>query len=334
MALLDLGRGGERLVEVAALDQAGDGVVVQRAALGLPVRLVRAADLGALVPVQAEPAQRVQQRVVGLGGVAGGVGVLDPEHERAADVAGVGPVEQRGADQADVRACRWGSGRSGPGRRARRTSRPGPSWAGLRTRFTRALPSRSRGRGCAARRCPRSRPRPPGRRGIGPTPAGVPVRMTSPGSSVKASLTVLTRVTTSWISCEVRPSWTRPAVQARADGQVVDGELVGGDQPRAERAEGVEALGAGPLQVALLQVAGGDVVGHGVAEHHLGHALRRDVLAQPADDDGELALVVDVGALPRQHDRVAGPTTEVLGLRNIAGSVGAAPPPISATWSA
>ena len=37
------------------------------------------------------------------GGVAGGVGVLDAEDERAAGVLGVRPVEQRGANHADVR---------------------------------------------------------------------------------------------------------------------------------------------------------------------------------------------------------------------------------------
>ena len=36
------------------------------------------------------------------------------------------------------------------------------------------------------------------------------------------------------------------------------------------------------------------------------HALERDVLADPADHDGQLALVVHVLRLARQHDRVAG----------------------------
>ena len=101
---LDLLGRGERLVGVAGVEQSwATDVAVDVAALGLPVGLVRAADLRALVPVQAQPAQRVEQRVVALLAVPRGVGVLDPEDERAAGVPGVGPVEQGGADQADVR---------------------------------------------------------------------------------------------------------------------------------------------------------------------------------------------------------------------------------------
>ena len=47
----------------------------------------------ALVPVQAEPAQAVEDRVHRLVGRALEVGVLDAQHERAAVPARVGPVE-------------------------------------------------------------------------------------------------------------------------------------------------------------------------------------------------------------------------------------------------
>ena len=43
---------------------------------------------------------------------------------------------------------------------------------------------------------------------IGPTPAGVPVSRTSPGSSVIADDTNATSAGTSWIICDVRPSCT------------------------------------------------------------------------------------------------------------------------------
>src|SRR5204862_6940846 len=62
---------------------------------------------------------------------------------------------------------------------------------------------------------------------------------------------------------------------------------------RAERAEGVEALGARELLVFFLQVARGDVVGAGVAED-------RPLLA---DDDGQLAFVIDALRLRRADDR-------------------------------
>ena len=95
------------------------------------------------------------------------------------------------------------------------------------------------------------------------------------------------------------------AVEARDD-PLAGGVEVGLD-PRAERAEGVEALGARPLAVAALQVAGRDVVGDGVAEDDGQGVLGLDVLAEPADDDGELALVADLRGLRRHDDRVAGP---------------------------
>jgi hypothetical protein len=49
---------------------------------------VRAADLGALVPVQAEPAQPVDDPGGAVGDVAAGVGVLDAQDELAAVASG------------------------------------------------------------------------------------------------------------------------------------------------------------------------------------------------------------------------------------------------------
>ena len=89
--------------------------------------------------------------------------------------------------------------------------------------------------------------------------------------------------------------------------QVGDVDVVGGHRPRAQRAERVERLADEPLLVVALQVACGHVVDEGVAPHvvesvgfgHLGGAL--------ADDDADLALVVqrrgDVGV---RVDRIAG----------------------------
>ena len=102
---LDLLGRGVRLVHLARLHQQPEGVAVGVAALALPVRAVRAADLRSLVPLQAEPVQRVENCRVGLDTVALGVGVLDAEDEGAAGVTGVRPVEQRRPDQADVRGA-------------------------------------------------------------------------------------------------------------------------------------------------------------------------------------------------------------------------------------
>ncbi|MPM50098.1 hypothetical protein SDC9_96833 [bioreactor metagenome] len=87
------------------LDQLVDDAAVDLGALGLAVRAVRSADVGALVPGDAEPVQRVEDIVVRLLGGPGNVGVLDPEHQGAAVVAREGVVEQRGADIADMQVA-------------------------------------------------------------------------------------------------------------------------------------------------------------------------------------------------------------------------------------
>ena len=90
------------VVRRAGLAQALGDVGVDREPVGLAVGAELAAHLRALVPVDAEPAQRAEDRVVALLGVAGEVGVLDAEHQGAAEVARERPVEQRAAHVADV----------------------------------------------------------------------------------------------------------------------------------------------------------------------------------------------------------------------------------------
>jgi len=85
---VDLVVGGVRLVEFAGIEQLARHVGVDGTALALPVRAVRATDLDALVPVQPQPAQRVQQGLVALFRVPRRVGVLDPEDELALVVPG------------------------------------------------------------------------------------------------------------------------------------------------------------------------------------------------------------------------------------------------------
>ena len=54
------------------------------------------------VPVEAEPAQRLLDLLGRLGDLAARIGVLDPQPELAALVAGEEPVEERGVDTPDV----------------------------------------------------------------------------------------------------------------------------------------------------------------------------------------------------------------------------------------
>ncbi len=175
VARLDLLGRGEGLVGEAALEEPRRDVGVDLAPLALAVRAVGPPDLGPLVPVEAQPAEGVEKLLVRLLRVAFGVGVLDAEHEVAARVAGVGPVEQRRADQADVRRAR-GRGAEADAdlvahRRTLLIAAP-PGFA--RT----PMPSMS-----TSTRSPCARV---------DTPAGVPVSTTSPGSSVATSLTIET----------------------------------------------------------------------------------------------------------------------------------------------
>ena len=88
-------------------EQALRGRRVERQALHLAIRRVRSAgrlagDLGALVPVEAEPVQAVEDVLLELDGAAGTIRVLEAQDERAADVAGVEEVEERRACGPDV----------------------------------------------------------------------------------------------------------------------------------------------------------------------------------------------------------------------------------------
>ncbi len=112
VARLDLLGRRVALVEVAGLGELPDHVEVEGGALRLAVRRVRSADALALIAVNLEPAQRLDELLVALLAVARGVGVLDAEDELAARVARVGPVEERRADEPHVR--RPGRGRAEP----------------------------------------------------------------------------------------------------------------------------------------------------------------------------------------------------------------------------
>ncbi len=82
-----------------------------------------AVDLGALrlpiagrgrplVPVEPEPPHRLDDLVDVLLGGARAVGVLDPQDEDAAMVAGEGPVEERGPGAADVKVAGGARGKA------------------------------------------------------------------------------------------------------------------------------------------------------------------------------------------------------------------------------
>ena len=64
-------------------------LAVDFGALGLAVGAVGTADVGAFVPVEAEPAEGVEDHLLGGGDEASAVGVLDAQDEFAAALARV-----------------------------------------------------------------------------------------------------------------------------------------------------------------------------------------------------------------------------------------------------
>ena len=96
-----LGR-AEAGIGLTLCEQALGGLLVKIQSLGLGVGAKIAADLGALVPVEAKPAHGAQDDLGVLVGGAGRVGVVDAQDEGAAVGTGEGPVVDGGAGAADV----------------------------------------------------------------------------------------------------------------------------------------------------------------------------------------------------------------------------------------
>src|SRR5262249_46375682 len=86
----------------ALLDPRADSGLVARQFLRLVIRSVRPSDLCAFVPVQAHPAEAVQDGPQRLGDVALLVSVVNTQDKLAAMAAGKEPVKQGGAYTANV----------------------------------------------------------------------------------------------------------------------------------------------------------------------------------------------------------------------------------------
>ena len=126
--------GAPAVVGVAVLEQPLDVGPVGVEPLGLAVGRERAADVRALVPVQPEPAQGVEDLLLGVLAEARAVGVLDAQDELAALLAHEGEVEQRHVGRADVRVAgrRRRDAQRAPGRGRRRCRVTGCSLCSLR----------------------------------------------------------------------------------------------------------------------------------------------------------------------------------------------------------
>ncbi len=92
----------EAVVRGSRAEQLRGVRLIEMQPLRLPVRTVRAADVGPFVPVEPEPAQVAHDRGLRLARRSLDVGVLDAQDEGAAGAAREQPVEQRRAGVADV----------------------------------------------------------------------------------------------------------------------------------------------------------------------------------------------------------------------------------------
>lgn len=90
------------MVGASVLEELLGGVVVEVEAFGLSVGCVRSADVGAFVPVESEPTEGVEDEGFGAVDGAGLVGVFDADDELTAASSCEEPVEEGGADVADV----------------------------------------------------------------------------------------------------------------------------------------------------------------------------------------------------------------------------------------
>src|SRR4029077_13189825 len=101
--------GAVAVVGVAAGDETmrHDAMTIEPLRLDVGTKVT--ADARTLGPLEAEPAQAVENAADHLVGRAFEIGVFDPQHEHAAGAAGKEPVEQRGAGAADVEIAggRW-----------------------------------------------------------------------------------------------------------------------------------------------------------------------------------------------------------------------------------
>ena len=113
-----------------------------------------------------------------------------------------------------------------------------------------------------------------------PTPSGVPVAITSPGSSVIPLLSSAIRRGTEKIIFDGIAVLLFDAVATKAQLERVRiADFLGRDDPRTDGAGRVETLALEPLTVLALQIARGHVVERGISEDDVERLVLRNVLA-------------------------------------------------------
>ena len=107
-----LGR-AEAGIGMSAADQGLDVTVIDFTALSLAVGFIRAADVGAFVILQTQPAQAIIQLLLGAFHRALGVGILQAHEELSTRLFGEQVTVESGASGTEVHVSRGGRGDAG-----------------------------------------------------------------------------------------------------------------------------------------------------------------------------------------------------------------------------
>jgi hypothetical protein len=105
--LVQLFGGAEAREGVAQVDQLLRVLLIDIAALALPVRAVGAADVRAFAPLDTQPAQGVENLLLRLAGRTQLIGVLDAQDELATMLLGEAVVEECDISRADMGVASW-----------------------------------------------------------------------------------------------------------------------------------------------------------------------------------------------------------------------------------
>mmetsp|Transcript_15232 Transcript_15232/g.43318 ORF Transcript_15232/g.43318 Transcript_15232/m.43318 type:complete len:397 (+) Transcript_15232:584-1774(+) len=110
--LLQLLVGAEARVRDAGLDQLVHVLLIQLFPLALPVRTVLAADVRALVPLDAQPGEVPEHGLLGFESRPGFIRVFDPQNHLSSHVFRKEPVEERRPGPSDVQRTRGRRGKT------------------------------------------------------------------------------------------------------------------------------------------------------------------------------------------------------------------------------
>ncbi len=105
--------GTEAVKRMSAAEQLPGVLTVDLATLTLAIRCMRPAHVRAFIPVQAQPAQRFENRLLGLRCAARAIGILNTQNELPAMLSRKAEIEQRDIGGADMRVTGRRGGNAG-----------------------------------------------------------------------------------------------------------------------------------------------------------------------------------------------------------------------------